>query len=255
MHKYILCFLAVVVVVTGFSLTSGRAAVYTDKEVESVTKKVVASPVYGEIKKGTRLFEDTNEKSAYSLSDKRESVLILRDFSLKWYLVKRGDDELWIRAEDISIPEDEPTAKDPLTDREIECFVNTRGFESDTDKFVWVDIHRQQVYILKGRQGSFRLEMRIECATGKNQSPTTRGLFTVSDRGEWFYSTRLKSGAKFWVRFNGSYLFHSVAMDKEGNVTDSVLGERRSSGCVRMSVDDAEYMYKSVKEKTAVWVN
>ncbi len=240
---------------TGFSLVNGRAAVYTDEEIETAEKKVVASPVYGEIKKGVSLFENPDENSGSCLSEKRESVLILRDFSLKWYLIKHNGDEVWVKAEDISIPKDEPSAKDSLSDREIECFVNTRGFESPTDKFIWVDIHRQQVYILKGRKGSYRLDMRISCATGRNQSPTTRGLFYVSDKGEWFYSSRLKSGAKFWVRFNGSYLFHSVAMDKEGNVTDPILGEKRSSGCVRMSISDAEYVYRNVREKTAVWVN
>ena len=44
-------------------------------------------------------------------------------------------------------------------------------------------------------------------------------------------------------------------MDKEGHVTDPVLGEKRSSGCVRTSLEDAEYIYNTTEKGTAVFIN
>ena len=58
----------------------------------------------------------------------------------------------------------------------------------------------------------------------------------------------------YWSRFNGSYLFHSVAMDKDKNITDNILGKRRSSGCVRMSVDDAKWFFENIEAGTKVWI-
>ncbi|MCD8159128.1 MAG: L,D-transpeptidase [Clostridiales bacterium] len=233
----------------------GSTQVYTSDEINSAEKKAVPSPVYGEIRKGTRLYNLPSEDSSFEETAERERVLILRDFSLSWYYIERESGRAWVKPESITIPSDPLTAEDSLTAEEIECCINTRGFKSKTDKFVWADIYRQRVYILKGTAGKFRLEKRIVCGTGKNISPTTRWLFEISDRGEWFYSARLKSGAKYWVRFNEAYLFHSVAMDKESNITDPTLGRHCSSGCIRMSVNDAEYFYKTIPKDTAVWVN
>ncbi len=256
MRRYALCFFAVMAAVLGLGFIKGRAYTYSGEEIKKAAERVVASPVYGEIKKGSRLYTKACEDSGFSEADKKLRAEIIRDFSTEWYLVALEDkSRVWVRGEDINIPAEGLASEDMLTDREIECFINTGGFSSRTDRFIWVDIYRQQVYILKGRAENFTLEKRMACATGRNVSPTTRGLFETSDKGEWFYSARLKSGAKYWVRFNGSYLFHSVAMDKEGHVTDPVLGEKRSSGCVRTSLEDAEYIYNTTEKGTAVFIN
>lgn len=255
MYKFLLCFLILIFFLTCLWGVSGSAQTYTEAEIKAAEKKAVPSPVYGEIKKGVRLYSEASETGRYITSEKKQRVMIVKDYSLKWYYVELEDKKMWVKAENISIPSDGLTAKDALSDREIECYINTKGFESKTDRFIWVDIHRQQIYILKGRKSGFSMEKRMSCSTGKNCSPTTRGLFETSDKGEWFYSKRLESGAKYWVRFNGSYLFHSVAMDKEQNITDPVLGIRRSSGCVRTSVNDAKYIYQTIEKGTAVFVN
>lgn len=256
MRSVYTAFLFIMLVMAAVPLYAGSInREYTKEEIKSAAKKVVPSPVYGEIKKGTELYASPSEDSAFEEALNRERVLILKDFSLMWYYIEADSGKAWVKAEDIKIPSDSLTADDSLTNREIECYINTGDFKSKTDRLIWVDIHRQRIYILKGEDGGFRLEKRLVCGTGKNISPTTRGLFEISDRGEWFYSLRLKSGAKYWVRFNGAYLFHSVAMDKEGNITDPALGRRCSNGCVRVSVKDAEYIYKTILAGSTVWVN
>ncbi|MBR1444345.1 MAG: L,D-transpeptidase family protein [Firmicutes bacterium] len=39
-------------------------------------------------------------------------------------------------------------------------------------------------------------------------------------------------------------------MDINGNVTDGIVGEKRSSGCVRMKVDDAKWFFDNIEEKS-----
>ncbi|MCC8097845.1 MAG: L,D-transpeptidase [Eubacterium sp.] len=254
MYKIFLCFFVFAALAAPLC-AKGSTQVYTSDEIKSAEEKVVPSPVYGEIKKETRIYNSPSESSSFEEAAEKERVLILRDFGLSWYYIERESGKGWVKAEYITIPSDPLTAEDSLTNREMECYINTHGFKSKTNKFIWADIYRQRVYILKGKEGKFRFEKRIVCGTGKNISPTTRGLFETSDSGKWFYSARLKSGAKYWVRFNEAYLFHSVAIDKEGNITDPTLGKRCSSGCIRMSVSDAEYFYKNIPKGTAVWVN
>ncbi len=234
---------------------NGQTKTYTPEEISAVKAKVIAEPVFCEVKSGSRLYSSPTQSAFSERLNKIEKAEILRDISRKWYFVKTSLGEGWIRAENITIPGDSLPSKDELSTQELECYANTQGFKSQTDYFVWVDIHRQRIYIFKGRQGFYKWEKTIACATGRNLSPTTRGFFRLTDRGEWFYSARLKSGAKYWVRFNGNYLFHSVAMDSGQNVTDPTLGIRRSSGCVRMSLTDAKYFYSTMPQNTAVWIN
>ncbi len=72
------------------------------------------------------------------------------------------------------------------------------------------------------------LQKAMSCSTGKNESPTITGQFKLKERGLWFFSERLGSGGKYWVRFDGPYLFHSLPMDKDGVILDETLGERSS---------------------------
>ncbi|MCD7856181.1 MAG: L,D-transpeptidase [Clostridiales bacterium] len=255
MSKIIICVLSLVFGLELFFCINGRADTYTKEEIEQAAAKDVPSAVFAEVKKGSGLCSEASEASVIKTLTRKESAEILKDFSLEWYYIKIDGGSYWTKAENLIIPPDPKTAADELSGREIECYVNSKGFKSKTEYFLWADLYRQRLYLLEGQKGSFSLKRRIVCSSGKNVSPTTRGLFETSDKGEWFYSERLKSGAKYWIRFNGSYLLHSVAMDKDGNITDPTLGVRSSSGCIRINLKDSEYLYKTIPKGTAVWVN
>ena len=216
---------------------------------------IIPSPVISGINMDTKLYSAANMRSEVTdMVYTGDSVEILEDRSEEWYRVRNFETGKtgWLLRDYLVIPPDEPTNSNHADKTDLERYVNEGGYESSTDYFVVTDINRQLTYIFTGTAGSFKLTKTIVCATGKNASPTTRGLFTITDKGRWFYSERLNSGAKFWTRFNGSYLFHSVAMDKDKNITDGILGERRSSGCVRMSVEDAEWFFEHIPYGTAV---
>ena len=231
---------------------------YTDAYPSNILKQIVNSSVMAEVTKSGNLYENPDDKSKtvgiIEIGDKLE---ILEDKTTIWYRVFNhlNGDIGWIKKEYINIPLDEPSNKNVLKKEDIEAFANMLQIKESSDDLVWVDIDRQLVYILKRNKGLMELKNTIRCSTGKNESPTPRGFFTIQERGVWFYSERLKSGAKFWVRFHGSYLFHSTPMNKSKEIIDYTIGEKSSSGCVRLALEDAEWFYNSIQDGTIVFIN
>jgi lipoprotein-anchoring transpeptidase ErfK/SrfK len=222
----------------------------------SAKKSVIEpSPVYADIRYNGVLYSDAEMTEPCDYLMMGEKVEILKDRATEIYYVRHRNRMGWTKADILEIPPDSDTKTDELTAEEIENYAKEKKFESETDYFVLVDIARQRTYVMKYDDSrTLRLEKSIVCATGKNTSPTTRGYFKISDRGESFYNERLGSGAKYWVRFNDSYLFHSIALNRDGSVKDDVLGVRRSDGCVRMSMEDIRWFYEAVPEGTGVRV-
>lgn len=182
-------------------------------------------------------------------------VEIIYGMYTEWFYVAAGKIKGWVPRKALLIPIDPLTNTKKMTKDQIEGFVNYKGFKSNSPYLVWVDIDRQLTYVFSSSKGKWKLNRTIQCATGKNEAPTIRGTFTISRRGNWFYHPRYKSGAKYWVEFNGDYLFHSVTFDAKGNIKDATLGKRASSGCVRMSVEDSSWFYSFIPNGTTVWVN
>lgn len=98
----------------------------------------------------------------------------------------------------------------------------------------------------------------MACSTGKPWHPTALGTFKTSDYYDW----RLMCGdcySQYAVRFNGMMLFHSVPYDtmKPDSLWSAqynMLGEYASSGCVRLAVIDAKWIYDNCKKGTKVVV-
>lgn len=230
---------------------------YPEYEREALIGLIKESEVIAEANDGARLYRGMSADSGVvMLLAKGSQVEILHEQSLKWYFVKdvTTGKTGWTTRESLKIPDDAPADKTRMNKAQLEGYANVMGFHSKTRYFVLTDIGRQLTHVFKGSKHNWTLVKTMECSTGKNESPTVRGNFTIENRGPWFYSERLKSGGKYWVRFSGTYLFHSVAMDREGNVIDSTVGEKSSSGCIRFSTQDAEWFYLNVPDDTFVFV-
>lgn len=187
-----------------------------------------------------------------------EIVTIQQDRGYLWYQIKKRNGKVgWVPSEVLDISENEPTNSKKLTKEEIEGYIKWRKLDSETGTLIWVDIDRQLTYVLKKNEDteSWLLERTIVCSTGENKSPTKTGIYKIKDRGEWFYSDYFNSGAMYWVRYCGSYLFHSVAMDKDRNIINDTLGKKSSAGCIRMSVEDSKWFYENSPEGSTVFVN
>ncbi|MFD3157491.1 cell wall-binding repeat-containing protein [Haloimpatiens sp. FM7330] len=154
----------------------------------------------------------------------------------------------------LSIPSDPATNRSRMTTQQLEAYINKKGFSSRTKYFIWVDLNRQIINVFTGSKAHWKYKVSFSCATGKNVTPTVRGNFAIGDRGGSFYS-KYGVGAKYWIRFYGNYLFHSILVNTKGTVVDSTLGKRASHGCIRVGMNNIKWMYYNVPINTGVWVN
>lgn len=215
------------------------------------------SVIFGEITRNTPAYNDWGiGRKQIGQFRQGEMVEIVRDRSYQWYLVRSEDGrEGWVPVDSLAIPNDPETNREQLPREILEAYVNTRGLTSKTDQLVWVDIDRQLTHVFVGSQGNWQLVRTMPCATGKNVSPTLRGMHEVAERGEWFFTERFGRGGENWVQFAGPYMFHSLPMDRQGNILDYTLRERLSSGCIRLSMEDSEWFYTTIKRRTTVFVD
>ena len=125
---------------------------------------------------------------------------------------------------------------------------------------VIVSVGAQRTYVYQKNQ----LIRTMICSTGllDGDSDTPYGDYVINSsgtkRGEWFYSKTYSEGAEYWVGFiGGVYLFHSAAMDSGRNVIraeEAKLGKPASHGCIRLSVEDAHWFYKTVPDGSDVHI-
>lgn len=118
--------------------------------------------------------------------------------------------------------------------------------------WVQVSIAKQTVTVYDAKN---RVVQQYKCSTGLEGDDTPTGTFTVSDRGESFYSEKYKEGAYYWTRFQGSFLFHSVPFDKSRKYEPeeaAKLGTRASHGCVRLATENAKWIYDNISSGTKV---
>jgi len=95
------------------------------------------------------------------------------------------------------------------------------------------------------------------CSTGLDgaETETPTGTYTIQERGESFFSQTYQQGAYYWTQFYGDYLFHSVPFDKDRNIeaVEAIkLGTKASHGCVRLSIEDAKWIYDNIPRGTVV---
>ncbi|PAB59602.1 L,D-transpeptidase family protein [Anaeromicrobium sediminis] len=143
-----------------------------------------------------------------------------------------------------------------LSEKEkLEAIINEKDFNSKTNHYVWVDTDKNAAYIFEGENKNWSLTKTMVCTDGKASTPTVKGNFTIGGRAPWLTSYNGKVKAKYKVRFFGNYYFHSILFDSKGkNIVDSRLGQSISHGCVRLSVDDAKWVYDNIKDGTGVYI-
>lgn len=245
--------LIIVFLICGGSSTAAFDTPMTFEPAELVKDSVI----YATIVEEAPAFNDWgNGRTRIGQFYQGEVVEVIRDRSYQWYLVKAEDGrEGWVFVDRLDIPSDPATNTEQLPPELVEAYVNMQGLTSKTDHLVWVDIDRQLTYVFTGKAGHWKLVRTMPCSTGKNVSPTLRGMHEVAERGEWFFTERFGRGGENWVQFAGPYMFHSLPMDRQGNIVDYNLLERRSSGCIRLSMEDSRWFYSFIKRKSTVFVN
>ena len=125
---------------------------------------------------------------------------------------------------------------------------------------VSVDDQRVYVYTYDANDQYTKLVRTMVCSTGTRANPTPLGTFTNTGRGaRWHQFTKYGSWAQYAFYINGDILFHSVLYNtnsEDSLIRSSVnaLGRRASHGCVRLSVEDAKWIWTNCEQHTTVIV-
>lgn len=158
-------------------------------------------------------------------------------------------------------PTEETMYKPPITNTNtssnttVTSYINSKNIESATGYFIWIDSKNQRVNIYNGYNHNWSLIKSMICSSGKPSTPTIKGMFTVGTKGSYFIAD---SGArcKYYTQISGNYLFHSILYDNSGSsIIDGRLGMPLSHGCVRLSLENAKYIYYNIPTGTTVWSN
>jgi len=116
---------------------------------------------------------------------------------------------------------------------------------------ILVNSSTNRVGIFYGSYGNWTLKYHWVCATGKASTPTVKGSYTIGSRGLSFGTTYT---CWYYTQFYGNYLFHSI-LYQPGSMTqvqESGLGTNASHGCVRLSLENAKWIYNNIPSGTKV---
>lgn len=171
------------------------------------------------------------------------------------YCVKVNDDLFWLDSKFVTILDDEYETLDALTDEDIELYINFNKLDSTTNYFVWVDVYRNETYVLEKINNEFKMVKRLSCSTGSIYTPTKRGMFEITSKGEEFVGRDKTYKCYYYMQYSGSYLLHSFPYYLNDEVKDDRLDARVSNGCVRYSLEDSKYLYDLIPIGTTIWLN
>ncbi len=114
-----------------------------------------------------------------------------------------------------------------------------------------------------GDDGTYcRLIRTMICSVGREGHRTPTGTFKIYEhtaKGGWVYMAD-GTYAIWSMRFRtGGYMFHTVCFKNKGDAQPipeevAALGRPASLGCVRLSVEDAMWLYQTVPDGTFVTV-
>lgn len=134
--------------------------------------------------------------------------------------------------------------------------INNLSLDSDSNYLLHVDLTTQKTYVYSGYINNWKLIKTLICSTGIEDKKTPEGSYKIQQRGDWFFSEKYNQGGKYWLQFDGNYLFHSVPYDKDKkNILDYTLGTPASHGCIRLSEADSKWLYDNIPAGSKVLIN
>lgn len=126
---------------------------------------------------------------------------------------------------------------------------------------ITVDV-TNQVTTVYGRdeEGAYTIPVRrMLCSTGTKANPSDVGDWVLNGRhANWCVFPKWgNSYARYWTRINSNIAFHSViytavSLDAMKTSSYKALGTRASHGCIRLTVQDAKWVYDNIGEGTVV---
>lgn len=128
--------------------------------------------------------------------------------------------------------------------------LNSKEMNSDTNYYIAVSKSQREVYIYHKEINSWVIIKTFSCSVGAPESPTIEGNFNSGLKGKELRIN--ETYVKYFTQISGDYLFHSIPYNEIGEPIDEVLGEAVSHGCVRLSLEDAKYIYDTIPARTGI---
>jgi lipoprotein-anchoring transpeptidase ErfK/SrfK len=129
------------------------------------------------------------------------------------------------------------------------------------DYLLKISTEKQTVTAYAWEDGDYTRPAReMVCSTGLDDTPTPAGTYKATGPvARWCYFPSYGCWAQYAFRIKGGVLFHSVLYEQAKESTllkGSVkkLGQKSSHGCVRMSVEDAKWIFDHCTAGTTVIV-
>ena len=126
-----------------------------------------------------------------------------------------------------------------------------QGYSSSTGYLILVSYDYHTVNIFTGSRNNWKLNQCFPCSMGKSSTPTPTGTYYTTGKT---YSFGHGYTCYYATGFVGmEYLFHSV-LYYEGTdvVKDGRLGMNISNGCIRLYIEDAQWIYNNIPSGTTV---
>jgi len=155
----------------------------------------------------------------------------------------------WVPMRAVNISKKNFTIPDTLTDKDKEDFVNSKGYKSDTPYLIWVNKERQRLFVFMGSEGNWHICNSFPVATGLNSTPTPTAVCKYEYKTRWVAEDYICDPVL--ALFDG-YAIHNQPVSHSGYVIDRTMGSPASAGCIRMLIDDVNWLWYYVPVKTTV---
>lgn len=176
---------------------------------------------------------------------------------------KNPDPETTKATETTKVPETKKAATKPTETTTTATTTEEATTESSEPYFTGYSIRVNLAYccvtVYECYSNGYENPIRaMACSCGREGCETPEGVFYTSDGGEWGYMAD-GSWGRYFRRFNGGILFHSVPSYEADPGTIEIgeynkLGGPASLGCIRLCVADAMWIYYNMPWGTQVIV-
>lgn len=124
-----------------------------------------------------------------------------------------------------------------------------------------ISIDEQQVHVHQlNESNEYEQIDSFICSTGLGDTTPTGIFVSTQPLNRWHYFKKFKCWAQYSYQIEGDILFHSVLYDEKDVDTlrmNSVyaLGYKASHGCIRLQVEDAQWVYENCRRGTIVVIH